>query len=256
MNRIWLVGKIHDKPKPRTQFLGPEITREEASRFFASLVNKPVFIEHNENIKVGKVLEVWESDTFGGQVLASLELDPELPGGLAAIIALKKGKLRGLSFAQFGDFNICTGERFSESTGIEISLVVEGAVPDSLILCWGDKNKITYSQFALRRLKMSSEDSQTKKRIRAAAEDITDEEILRLRADSEKLKALMQKEREADAHIIKKNMDIIKENPEIFGDIDTSQLNEGLKDAWEKNVPVLKDLVSVAASASSSFGQL
>lgn len=254
--KFYIIGKIHDRIKPKTHFLGPEITRDEADRFFDSLIGKPVCLEHDPTISIGKVVHIWESEAYGSQVLAQLEINPSTPGAMPCIKAVQQGRLRDLSFCQTALFNPETGERFSESTGVEISLVLEGAVENSRILAWGWNENLTISQSAQRLLKMSSDDNEVK-RMRSTVEDISVDDIATLRAKARELDQIKQVEREKNARVVQANLEILASYPEVFDGIVTKEeLSSGLEQAWKQDVPVLPSLISIAASASKSFGDV
>ncbi len=239
---MWLVGKIHDIPKSPGLIRGPEICSDEAELFFSGLQGKPVYFEHDERKEIGKVLEVWSSEAFGGQILASLLLhDASVYSGLAELLN------NGLSIGQQAVFDKETGVRLGSSTPVEISVVRKGAVPGSRVIAFGYLNKACVSQSGI--LAMETQIAQVAKTV---AESMAIDELEALRRDAEEYRR-MKREREialnADGL---KYIEALKElgllTPEMVADFEMA-IKQGA-------LPTLVSILRVTASQAKEFTEL
>ncbi len=136
---MWAVGKIHDKPQPPplSGLRGPEIYSDESNVFFRELIGKPVYYEHDETLGVrGKVLDVWSSEYYNGQILATILITDSL-----LYENLKALNNNSLSIGQLARIDKRTGVRTGRSYPLELSVVKEGAVQNSCIVAYGVGNE-------------------------------------------------------------------------------------------------------------------
>ena len=248
MNNFWVIGKIHNALKPRNPLsLGPEITIDEGPAFFQSLIGKPVLIEHTGR-EVGTVTHVWESQRYNGTILAQLSITKQ-----TAISLVTSGYLSQLSFSQICTLDPETGERFGESRGEEISLVIKGAVENAAIIAYGWDGVVNLSQSGIALVKMSSEQAK-------AVEQISLEELQTLREAAAELQAIRANETKRLAENIERNVGLISaSNTEAFGDVDKQTFIQLMQKACEKDfkyAPVIDTALKAAATASVGFGQM
>lgn len=149
---MWICGKILQCAQPFNGFArGPHINIDEADEFYTSLINTPVYLDHRYDESVGEVVEIFTGPPEG-DIYAVLMLDKTKQKAWDVIREISKGAMCGLSVGQIASYDYETGVRCGKSRGIEISIVQEGAIPNSRIVCYGDGNKTFISQSGISRV--------------------------------------------------------------------------------------------------------
>ena len=149
--RRWICGKILQPPEPFNGFArGPHINSDEADEFYKSLIGTPVYVEHTYDESVGEVIGVFPGPK--GDVYGVLFLDKHSKKANDVLGEIKKGLMCGLSVGQLAYYDEKTGVRNGKSMGIEISIVDEGAIPNSRIICYRDGKNIFVSQSGVLRV--------------------------------------------------------------------------------------------------------